>query len=167
MSDRPRALGGHPALAKVEVPRGEITAYHVEFARSKRALGIGWQNIAKMLGVNAVTLERVADRQEVAPAPPRPAKRPARRLEPARLVEPGLIRPGSIRHRVLAALARGVGGEPRYVAQALAHDAYSVGTAFSRLRDLGLLSQARPHGINELTETGRVELARLEEVGGE
>lgn len=155
MTDRARALGLHSSLTGMSSSRGEITDYHVRFARDRRP-GVSWQNLARMLGVNAVDLERVVrvglNRPSLVALPPQPSAPP--------MADPRLT---SLGYRLLRAIADSAAVDPRVLAGRWGLSVQVVQTASSLLVKRGWVERSiGKAGRLVATKVGLDALVRIE-----
>lgn len=155
MTDRARSLGLHSSLSGMSSSRGEITDYHVRFARDRRP-GVSWQNLARMLGVNAVDLERVVrvglNRPSLTALPPAPSAPP--------MADPRLT---SLSYRLLRAIADSAAVDPRELAADWGLSVQVVQTASSLLVKRGWVERSiGKAGRLVATKVGLDALVRIE-----
>jgi hypothetical protein len=160
---------GLQALLKIEVARPTIDPYHVKFAQARRPQ-VSWQNLAKMLGVCALDLQRACEHPEQVQAafavtPPKAAQAP----EPeARVVHRhrGVYRRphvdgGTLEHDALIAIAAGQ-GFPIQLAGVLRRDRNQANSLITTLRYKGFVQKPGRFDPAILSEAGVAELKRLD-----
>lgn len=156
MTDRAGARGLHSSLAGMSSSRGEITDYHLRFAAERRP-GVSWQNLARMLGVNASDLQRrvegrVPVRGVMAAAPAPPARI---------MADP---RPASLGYRLLRAVADGAAVDPRALARDWALSHQVIHTAAGLLVKRGWVERsAGKAALLVATKPGLDALVRIEQ----
>lgn len=160
-------LGLHAALGAVEPVRARIDTYHLTFAAQRRPQ-VSWQDLGRMLRVNAEDLRRhyerwVAEQFAVVAKPADDAEPEGARLTavPWRKPPPSTVSPGTLEHQALAAVGRQGAAVPE-VADQLERDINQARTVLGNLQRKGLVAKASRFAPYALTPLGERELERLE-----